>query len=148
MDHFIMTQLMCFFYYQQEHPSCFKGDESKKIIRNYNQMAKVLTEFELLYHMAWKKSVDVCTNSEYGRFSKLLNTSSLPKRPKQTDWVQTQTRQKQSVPGSSLFAILTSILWISVLITSILFEIRKRKVFEILDLLTYIFVCLVWCLTS
>ena len=112
-----MTQLVCFFYYQQEHPSCFKGDESKKIIRNYNQMAKVLTEFELLYHMAWKKSVDVCTNSEYGRCSKILNTSSLSKRHKQT--VQTQTRQKQSVSGTSLFAILTSILCISALITNI-----------------------------
>ena len=38
---------------------------------------------------------------------------------------------------SSLFAVLTSILWTPALIHNILFENRKRKVFEILDHLLY-----------
>ncbi|XP_052240013.1 dynein axonemal heavy chain 8-like isoform X2 [Dreissena polymorpha] len=47
------------------HPTSYQGggDESKKIIKNYNRMAKVLIEFELLFHDAWKKSVEVCTNN-------------------------------------------------------------------------------------
>ncbi|XP_053374157.1 dynein axonemal heavy chain 8-like [Mercenaria mercenaria] len=45
------------------HPSCLKGEESKKIIRNYNRLAKVLLEYEVMYHVAWKKSVEVCTNN-------------------------------------------------------------------------------------
>lgn len=45
------------------HPSSYKGDEAKKIVRNYNRLAKVLIEFELMFHEAWKKSVDTCTNS-------------------------------------------------------------------------------------
>ena len=40
--------------------------------------------------------------------------------------------------GYSLFAILTSILWIPALITNILFENRMRKVYEILEHLLYI----------
>ena len=44
-----------------------------------------------------------------------------------------QTAPKEAVwSESSLFVILTSILWIPVQKTSILFENRKRKVFEIL----------------
>ncbi|KAL4222174.1 Dynein heavy chain 8 [Mactra antiquata] len=45
------------------HPSCFKSEESKRIIRNYNRLAKVLIEYEVMYHIAWKKSVEVCTNN-------------------------------------------------------------------------------------
>ncbi|XP_071944819.1 dynein axonemal heavy chain 8-like [Antedon mediterranea] len=36
-----------------------KTPEAKRIIRNYNRMASVLMEFELLYHRAWVKQVDV-----------------------------------------------------------------------------------------
>ncbi|XP_033097914.1 dynein heavy chain 5, axonemal-like [Anneissia japonica] len=36
-----------------------KSPEAKRIIRNYNRMASVLMEFELLYHRAWVKQVDV-----------------------------------------------------------------------------------------
>ena len=67
----------------------------------------------------------------FGRCSKISNTSCLPsylpKRPRQT--MQSQIRQ-WSV--SSLFAILTSILGVYILITNILFQNWKRKVLEIL----------------
>ena len=50
-----------------------------------------------------------------------------------------QTASEEAVwSGSSLFAILTSILWIPVQITNILFEKRKRKVLEILEQLPYL----------
>ena len=51
-----------------------------------------------------------------------------------------QTASEEAVwSGSSLFAILTSILWISALITNILFVKRKWKVFEILEHLLYMY---------
>uniref|UniRef100_G1SYW3 Dynein axonemal heavy chain 5 n=1 Tax=Oryctolagus cuniculus TaxID=9986 RepID=G1SYW3_RABIT len=37
----------------QQHPSVLKTPEAKPIIRSYNRMAKVLLEFEVLYHRAW-----------------------------------------------------------------------------------------------
>ena len=84
------------------------------------------------YFGFWGLQVNLLHN--YGRFSKILNTSYLPKRGRQT--VQTQTRlllKKQSDQGLPCFAILTSILWIPDLITNILFENRKRIVFKILE---------------
>ncbi|OWF42162.1 dynein heavy chain 8, axonemal-like [Mizuhopecten yessoensis] len=41
--------------------SCLKSDDAKRIIRNYNRMMRVLLEYEMLYHEAWKKSVGVAT---------------------------------------------------------------------------------------
>ena len=55
--------------------------------------------------------------------SKILHTSCLSKRPRQT--VLTQIRI--SLIGSSLFAILTCILCIAALIYDILFENRRKK---------------------
>ena len=40
---------------------------------------------------------------------------------------------------STLFAFLTSFLWVPAIITNILFEGRKRKVFENLEYLLYTF---------
>ena len=49
----------------QTHPSSYQGgEEARKIIKNYNRLAKVLIEFEMLYHEAWKQSVEVSTNSK------------------------------------------------------------------------------------
>ncbi|XP_033641432.1 dynein heavy chain 8, axonemal-like [Asterias rubens] len=35
-----------------------KTPDARKVIRNYNRMAAVLIEFEILYHRAWMKQVD------------------------------------------------------------------------------------------
>ncbi|KXJ25255.1 Dynein heavy chain 5, axonemal [Exaiptasia diaphana] len=43
----------------QRYPAILQTSEGKKIIKNYNKMAKVLLEFELLYHQAWIKQVEV-----------------------------------------------------------------------------------------
>nr|XP_015210363.1 PREDICTED: dynein heavy chain 5, axonemal-like [Lepisosteus oculatus] len=50
-----------------------KVPEMKKIIRNYNKMAAVLLEFELLYHRGW------CRAAEIGRRG--LNASLLVRHP-------------------------------------------------------------------
>ena len=43
--------------YLQNYPEILQADESKRIVRNYNKVAKVLLEFEVLYHQAWVKQV-------------------------------------------------------------------------------------------
>lgn len=35
-----------------------QSEEGKKIIRNYNKMAAVLMEFEVLYHRGWYRAVE------------------------------------------------------------------------------------------
>uniref|UniRef100_A0A8I3P5W4 Dynein axonemal heavy chain 5 n=1 Tax=Canis lupus familiaris TaxID=9615 RepID=A0A8I3P5W4_CANLF len=37
----------------QQHPTVLQTAEAKPVIRNYNRVAKVLLEFEVLYHRAW-----------------------------------------------------------------------------------------------
>uniref|UniRef100_A0A4W5PTB6 Dynein axonemal heavy chain 5 n=1 Tax=Hucho hucho TaxID=62062 RepID=A0A4W5PTB6_9TELE len=39
----------------QEHPGVLATPEAKCIIRNYNRVARVLLEFEMLYHSGWMK---------------------------------------------------------------------------------------------
>lgn len=39
------------------YPEILQAEESKRIVRNYNKVAKVLLEFEVLYHQAWMKQV-------------------------------------------------------------------------------------------
>ena len=41
----------------QQRPQLLQGAEAKKIIKNYNKLAKVLMEFEVLYHRAWLRQV-------------------------------------------------------------------------------------------
>ena len=41
----------------QRHPTILQGAEAKKIIKNYNKLAKVLLEFEVLYHRGWIRQV-------------------------------------------------------------------------------------------
>ena len=65
---------------------------------------------------------------QYGKYFKISNTICLPKRPGQTEQTQIrlllkkdpdQTASEEAVwSGSSLFAFLTSILWITALKTN------------------------------
>lgn len=41
----------------QEMPEQLQSAEGKKIIKNYNKVAKVLLEFEVLYHREWMRQV-------------------------------------------------------------------------------------------
>ncbi|XP_015771206.1 PREDICTED: LOW QUALITY PROTEIN: dynein heavy chain 5, axonemal-like [Acropora digitifera] len=43
----------------QKYPTILQNPEAKKVIKNYNKLAKVLLEFELLYHQAWMRQVEV-----------------------------------------------------------------------------------------
>ena len=42
----------------QKYPTILQTADAKKIIKNYNKLAKVLLEFEVLYHQAWMKQVE------------------------------------------------------------------------------------------
>ncbi|XP_015212531.2 dynein axonemal heavy chain 5 isoform X1 [Lepisosteus oculatus] len=42
----------------QQHPSVLQTPEAKRIIRNYNKVAKVLLEFEVLYHRGWLRQIE------------------------------------------------------------------------------------------
>ncbi|XP_073933825.1 dynein axonemal heavy chain 5 isoform X2 [Castor canadensis] len=42
----------------QQHPTVLRNAEAKPVIRNYNKIAKVLLEFEVLYHRAWLQQIE------------------------------------------------------------------------------------------
>ncbi|XP_054207919.1 dynein axonemal heavy chain 5 isoform X7 [Homo sapiens] len=42
----------------QQHPAVLSTAEAKPIIRSYNRMAKVLLEFEVLFHRAWLRQIE------------------------------------------------------------------------------------------
>uniref|UniRef100_A0A2K5U8Y9 Dynein axonemal heavy chain 5 n=1 Tax=Macaca fascicularis TaxID=9541 RepID=A0A2K5U8Y9_MACFA len=42
----------------QQHPTVLSTAEAKPIIRSYNRMAKVLLEFEVLFHRAWLRQIE------------------------------------------------------------------------------------------
>ncbi|KAJ8789143.1 hypothetical protein J1605_022244 [Eschrichtius robustus] len=42
----------------QQHPSVLQTAEAKPVIRSYNRVAKVLLEFEVLYHRAWLQQTE------------------------------------------------------------------------------------------
>lgn len=42
----------------QRHPAVLRTPDGKRIIRNYNRVAKVLTEFEVIYHRGWLQQVN------------------------------------------------------------------------------------------
>ncbi|XP_048577391.1 dynein axonemal heavy chain 5 isoform X1 [Nematostella vectensis] len=42
-----------------------KGEEAKRIVKNYNKMASVLVEFELLYHRGWFRAVEAAKSGLY-----------------------------------------------------------------------------------
>ncbi|XP_051576060.1 dynein axonemal heavy chain 5 [Myxocyprinus asiaticus] len=43
----------------QQQPGLLSTSDAKQIIRNYNRVAKVLLEFEMLYHHSWMSQIDV-----------------------------------------------------------------------------------------
>ncbi|XP_059149715.1 dynein axonemal heavy chain 5-like isoform X1 [Physella acuta] len=42
----------------QYHGTILQGSEAKKIVKNYNKIAKVLLEFEMLYHRGWLRQME------------------------------------------------------------------------------------------
>lgn len=44
--------------FQEKAPQLLKTGEAKRIIRNYNKLAKVLLEFEVLYHREWIRQIN------------------------------------------------------------------------------------------
>uniref|UniRef100_A0A8C6MZK3 Dynein, axonemal, heavy chain 5 n=1 Tax=Mus spicilegus TaxID=10103 RepID=A0A8C6MZK3_MUSSI len=42
----------------QQHPFVLRTAEAKPVIRSYNRIAKVLLEFEVLYHRAWLQQIE------------------------------------------------------------------------------------------
>ncbi|XP_030831333.1 dynein heavy chain 5, axonemal isoform X2 [Strongylocentrotus purpuratus] len=42
----------------QQRPQLLNGNEARRIIKNYNKLAKVLMEFEVLYQRAWYRQVE------------------------------------------------------------------------------------------
>lgn len=41
----------------QQHPTVLQTGDAKRIVRNYNKVAKVLLEFEVIYHRGWLQQV-------------------------------------------------------------------------------------------
>lgn len=41
----------------QQQPNILQTADAKRIVRNYNKVAKVLLEFEVLYHRGWLRQV-------------------------------------------------------------------------------------------
>ncbi|XP_056299693.1 dynein axonemal heavy chain 5 isoform X1 [Pseudoliparis swirei] len=42
----------------QKHPGVLSTPEAKRIIKNFNRVARVLLEFEILYHHSWMKKME------------------------------------------------------------------------------------------
>ena len=53
----------------QRHPTILQGAEAKKIIKNYNKLAKVLLEFEMLYHRGWIRQVPMSHTATSRKYS-------------------------------------------------------------------------------
>nr|XP_013808177.1 PREDICTED: dynein heavy chain 5, axonemal isoform X2 [Apteryx mantelli mantelli] len=43
----------------QQHPAVLQTADGKRITRNYNKVAKVLLEFEVIYHRAWLQQIEL-----------------------------------------------------------------------------------------
>jgi len=43
----------------KQHPTVFQGPASRRVIHMYNRVSQVLLEYEMLYHSAWLKTIDV-----------------------------------------------------------------------------------------
>uniref|UniRef100_A0A8B9EBA4 Dynein axonemal heavy chain 5 n=1 Tax=Anser cygnoides TaxID=8845 RepID=A0A8B9EBA4_ANSCY len=43
----------------QQHPSVLQTPDGKRVIRNYNKVAKVLMEFEVIYHRGWLQQIEL-----------------------------------------------------------------------------------------
>uniref|UniRef100_A0A8C4H102 Dynein, axonemal, heavy chain 5 n=1 Tax=Dicentrarchus labrax TaxID=13489 RepID=A0A8C4H102_DICLA len=56
----------------QQHPGVLSTPEAKRIIRNFNRVARVLLEFEMLYHHSWMKKVKGMEDARVGLQASLL----------------------------------------------------------------------------
>lgn len=61
----------------QRHPSILQTSEAKKIIKNYNKLAKVLLEFEMIFHRLWIRQVEAAKSG--------LQASLLVRHPENPD---------------------------------------------------------------
>ena len=52
-----VTGVQPMFQVFQQYPAVLESDDARKIIRSYNKVAKVLLEYEVIYHQAWLKQV-------------------------------------------------------------------------------------------
>ncbi|XP_042662867.1 dynein axonemal heavy chain 5 isoform X2 [Tyto alba] len=43
----------------QQHPAVLRTPDGKRVIRNYNKVAKVLMEFEVIYHRGWLQQIEL-----------------------------------------------------------------------------------------
>ena len=59
IDGSCVTGVQPMFQVFQQYPGVLESDDAKKIIRSYNKVAKVLLEYEVVYHQAWLKQIDV-----------------------------------------------------------------------------------------
>uniref|UniRef100_A0A3Q1JPI4 AAA+ ATPase domain-containing protein n=1 Tax=Anabas testudineus TaxID=64144 RepID=A0A3Q1JPI4_ANATE len=57
----------------QQHPGVLSTPEAKRIIRNFNRAARVLLEFEMVYHHNWMKTME---NARVGLQASLLVRSA------------------------------------------------------------------------
>ena len=46
-----------------QHPGVLSTPEAKRVIRNFNRVAMVLLEFEMLYHHSWMQKVEGCIST-------------------------------------------------------------------------------------
>ncbi|XP_074644897.1 dynein axonemal heavy chain 5-like [Tubulanus polymorphus] len=63
--------------FQQQVPNILQGSDARKLIKNYNKLAKVLLEFEILYHRGWLRQVDACKSG--------LSASLLVRHPESSE---------------------------------------------------------------
>ncbi|XP_065523675.1 dynein axonemal heavy chain 5 [Lathamus discolor] len=43
----------------QQHPAVLQTPDGKRVIRNYNKVAKVLVKFEVIYHRGWLQQIEL-----------------------------------------------------------------------------------------
>ena len=43
----------------ERHPSCLLTPEAERVVNSFNQVGAVLVKYEMLYHEAWIKQVEV-----------------------------------------------------------------------------------------
>ncbi|UJR23298.1 hypothetical protein I4U23_026313 [Adineta vaga] len=60
-----------------ENQTILQYPEAKKIIKNYNQLSKVLLSYELLYHRAWLRQVDVVSTGVHSSILVRINREDI-----------------------------------------------------------------------
>jgi len=49
----------------KQHPSVFDGADGRRVVQMYNRVAQVLLEYEMVWHSAWLKTIDVTINHSH-----------------------------------------------------------------------------------